>query len=329
MELHTGSGPEPWHEAGGRVFDRWDLWYLVILTADCAGSWAELAARLRERTRGSAGSTSYQQLDWEAKRSQLADLRDRIEQARLDPSVLVAGLAEDRAVLRKARAKLFERAVADGDKTAAMRRTPRWLLEAQALRGEWDRFPVSPARFEPVFAGELGRRDFWTEKGSFDLCDRLEVALGQAGRRCGARPAELLALHRAGLTVLIGAMECVDDSCGVVGDFYGTVLQTYVGLPWPATGIAPEVYYRDLLNLATWEDYGLMFQRLGSLYAALPPEHLPLADATLRQIRSELLRREELGHQAAEALRLRRELHQARPELGPIDDPVPGSGGGG
>ena len=31
---YTGGGLEPWCQAGGHEFTRWDLWYLVVLLRD-------------------------------------------------------------------------------------------------------------------------------------------------------------------------------------------------------------------------------------------------------------------------------------------------------
>ncbi len=139
---------------------------------------------------------------------------------------------------------------------------------------------------------------------------RLEAGLEKEGKRA-VGPAERLALHRAFLTGMIAAMERADDSCGVLGDLFHERLADYFAVPWQETGIAADLYYRDFLEYATWEDYGLLPDRLGPFFERVATEHMAMVDAILRDIREELLAAE-LEYQAEEALTLPGALHVAQ-----------------
>jgi len=76
-------------------------------------------------------------------------IRRRLNEADLDPVSLVGDLVRDKRILRKARMKILKDYVREADKTAAMRKTPRRVLAERTWRGEWDRFSVYPAVFEP------------------------------------------------------------------------------------------------------------------------------------------------------------------------------------
>lgn len=206
-------------------------------------------------------------------------------------------LLGDKRILRKARTKILEQDVREEDKTAAMRDTPRRILFARALRGEWDRFPVSPVVFERVFKDEISRQSFYSEDVTFGLSRRIQAILKKVHHERASSPDAQLALYRAGLTALLDAMDMVDDSSGVFGDLFGAVLKDYLAIPWQNTGIAPEVYYRDFLNFAVWEDYGLTDDEIGSFFGTVPSEHFLLLDTVLLDVYTELLRYEELGYE--------------------------------
>lgn len=319
MILHTGCGLEPWRRVGELELTRWDLWYLMVLVKDCGGSWDDLATRLRSAVKDDLGGFAGR--DWEAKRSHMEALRTKLEAAGIAVGKLLGPLAGSKPVLYKARKKLFGGWLPDSYKTQDMLATPRRRLRALAMRGQWERFPVNPAVYEQVYTGEIGRRSFYGEMASLGLSNRLETRLRRAARERGVAPARLLALYRSGLTVLLEAMErnSIDDSFGVIGDFYQEVLKKYFEVRWGATGIAAEAYYRDFLELATWEDYGFMHEQLGPFFQATQPEHVPLVDSILISIREELLRHEELGYQAERARALLHGLHKIR-ETAPAQD---------
>ena len=309
MDLHTGSGLEDWRTVGKVKLTRWDLWYLMILVRDCGNSWDTLGLHLRKEV--DEELSGFRGLDWEAKRSHMEALRKRLESASADPAKLLGKLVESRPILYKARDRLLKRMVPDAYKTPDMVATPRLWMRGMALRGLWFRFPVSPRSFEKVYASEINQRDFYGETASLRLSDRLEERLKRAAKEVGGDAEKRLALYRAGLTAVLDGVERVDDSFGVIGQFYQDVLSHYFDVPWTRTSIEPEVYYRDFLNLATWEDYGFMHGELAPFFRAVPPDHVPLVETILGSIRKELLLREELTHQVERAGDLLNQLHQS------------------
>ncbi len=107
----------------------------------------------------------------------------------------------------------------------------------------------------------------------------------------------------------------MDDSCGAFGDFYQEVLHGYFEVPWSRTELAPETYYRDLRNLATWEDYGFMHGQLGPFFRAIRPEPVPIAKDAPGSICDEPARYEELAYRAKKAHELLGEL-EAETQVG-------------
>ena len=256
---------------------------------------------------GCTFSTGYSRSDWEAKRPHMEALRERHAAAKVDPSRLLGHLLEARPALvpYKARRKVLQTMVPDPYKTADMVATPRHRLGAIAMRGLWKRFPVDPGLFEPVFATEIHRRKIHVDATLFGLARRMEDRLVRAVRESGRDPGQLPALYRAGLPVLIEGVGYLHDRGGVLAALYRkAVLAPYFEVARAGSGLPPETYYRDFLNLAIWEDSGFLHEELGPFFRAIPPEHVARADAILRPLRRELQGHEELDYPAEAALTL-------------------------
>ena len=212
-------GPEPWRTLDGEAFCFWDLW-LLVLVARAEEDWKALGRDLEERHR--FGETTRR--DTEAKLSQMTDLRQRLERLDQTPRAVLGDLIDDKKLLTKARTKILDQSAEDRYKTDAMRETPRARLSRRALRGHWSGFPVSPSTFESSFASLVGKRAFYPKRASFGLVKKLEQRLDRQEKRLEG--ADKLALYRAFLTVVVEAMERLDDSYGVVGDLYPEQLPT-------------------------------------------------------------------------------------------------------
>jgi hypothetical protein len=146
-------GPEPWREVAGRTWSHWDLWYCLVLVSDFDDDWAAFTEELWRRR-----SPYLLTLDEEAKVSHLDDLRTRLADAGLGAADLVGAAAGDRKLLAKARRKVLDQPLDRGrDLTPAMWATPRERLWCRALRGHWERFPVSPASAHARFADQVAR----------------------------------------------------------------------------------------------------------------------------------------------------------------------------
>ncbi|MGH8901687.1 MAG: hypothetical protein ACRDYA_08370 [Egibacteraceae bacterium] len=301
-------GPETWAEVAGGTWSHWDLWLAAVAVADHDGSLERLVDELYAR-RPAYGSTE----DAEAKSSHVDDLARRLADDGLTPSDLVAHAGSDKTLLRKARRKVLDQALGRRDLTQPMQHTPRMLLQARARRGWWDGFPVSPAGADRLFCREVRRREYYGERASFGLVDRLDklldrqeaAATGDAGR---------LAALRAMLTAGLEAIERTDDSFGVLGDFLGEVLASYVKVPWAPTGMAPDAYYADLCDWLVWEDYGLTLEHETVPYARVRKAHVELVEGLLLDREAEL-RRHRLAYYADEAAVQVAWLHAATKSL--------------
>jgi hypothetical protein len=300
-------GPEEWKTASGIPFSQWDRWVLLVATVEYDGDWEALRQALEKRR----GRSGHQRDDAEAKLSHLKDLRERLVTIEVSARRLLGDDVEDKRIMNKARTKVLEQYVGERDKTKPMWETPRRLLRERALHGNWREFAVSPARFEPVFASVVERRDFYPKRATFSLCRRMESALTKESQELGESPAGRLALHRAFLNGMLSAMDRADDSFGALGELFQWKLPEYFNVPWNETGVAPDVYYRDFLEFATWEDYGLTWHRLGSFFEAVDPAHVETIESSLRALREELLSHS-LGYKAERALTLIGELHVAQ-----------------
>jgi hypothetical protein len=299
-------GTDPWLTIGRTRFLVWDRWFLALLFADHDGAWDALrnAVRSRPRVSGSDGR------DTEAKLSHLVDLQDRWTRLRDASRERLKIDTTDRGLVRRARSKLLDQSVEDYEKTPGMRDTPRLRLERRARRGYWDRFPVNPTTYEPVFDRAIESREFFTEMAALRLASRLESILDRQARRA-TRPVQHLALTRAFLAAVVAAIERADDSCGALGDLAHDRFPDYFKSDWQAAGLPPDVFYRDVLEFAVWDDYGLVPRPLTPFFKRVTKEHVLRVDGILREIRAELLAAD-LDYEAEKALTLRGELHVAK-----------------
>jgi hypothetical protein len=190
-----------------------------------------------------------------------------------------------------------------------MERTPRRVLEQRALTGNWLAFPVSPAPYYAQLRDTVGDGDY-DYSGTSAVVVLLEVAGGAllAGSRTEL---ERLAIHRAMLTVCIGAMEQVDDSLADLAEHFREQERAYLEL-LRAHADAPGLL-RDLLELAIWENYGL-FEGVEDFLSTLPgaERERELAQRELDAIEGEL-RAAELDAQLRRARALQRVLRTPHP----------------
>lgn len=291
-------GPEIWKTVRGVAFTTWDLWLLVLaLTGDEIGL-DGVAAKLRDRFRTPGG---FARDDSEAKLVQLDDLRERLAKLDLEPEDLALREARNQVVVARARKKIFDQNAPAKDYTAAMKVSPRKRLERRAKDGYWKMFPVNPEKYaddlmsivdEYGYCGESqGTRLAW------DLGDRWRTLTTKAGMS----PKNLLALHRAMLTACLTAQEHADDSSGEIGTAFSDAIRQYAVVPWEQARMDPEVFVRDAVEFATWEDYG-QGDALEAIFRKLDKRHGDLAIRIFDETVAELGQYGVLDYQMREAL---------------------------
>jgi hypothetical protein len=302
-------GPEPWQEVAGRTWSHWDLWFCLVLVSEFDEDWAAFSEEVWRRR-----SPYLLTRDEESKVSHLEDLQARLADVGLVAADLVGVAAGDRKLLAKARRKVLDQPLNRGrDLTPAMWATPRERLWCRALRGHWERFPVSPASAHARFADRVARARR-RGRGGYGIAQALQGLLDGQDRRLTGDPAARLALWRGLLTAGIEALGEVRDRDGELAGFLGGWLAAYARLPWQPTGIEAEVYFADLCELCVWENHGLLYQRESAPFAGVGVEHHDLVERLLWSLAAEL-EGHRLGYQAEVAVGLVAYLQAATARL--------------
>lgn len=286
------NGTEQWRELNGVRFCHWDRWLLRLALNEPNGLHS-IAETFRERR-----MSGRSHADAEAMLAQLADLELRLSKLRCEPKDVLDEVERSSKWLHeKAFRRVWHSTIRHA--TEAMMRTPRNVLEARARDGNWSAFPVSPAAYvaklRPIY--QDGYVD-WRAIGTVVLLLRIE------GERMleNATPDVELAVRRGIVGAAIEAMAHADDSGDELGQHFRDAELAYLdhlGDYLERPGIL-----RDLLELATWEDYGL-FHHIDVFLEWLPQRAADVAARELARIITEL-RAAGLDYQLSKAQGLRR-----------------------
>jgi len=279
----------------------WDLWFVLVAARDCEGGLLRLARHLADaRT-----LAFYDRDSIERKQSHLLDLDHRLTSARVTIDQIIAA-AGDLVRTEKRRADKFvlQDSLRERDWSAAMRETSHERRQRCALRGSWPRFPVSPESFAAEIRSNFKTTGFYSENASFGVARKLDRFVERADKLLKkGRFAEAQALLRGWITVVVELIEMADDSCGCIGDSFGTGFKIYLDLPLAETGIEEPVFFTDLLDFLIWEDYGFTWKRTDGYFRKLTPEQADFCIEHLRQ-QIEALSAELLAYQSEKALTL-------------------------
>ncbi len=283
------------------VLTYWDLWFALVAVGDYAGEFGRLAERLKEARIGSFSNDRAA----ERKRCHLRDLEKRLAGAGLTAEDIVAAAGDlARTEIRRARSRVLEHTEREREWSEPMRNTPRKRRLEQALRGYWDRFPVSPEPFAKEIGSHFPARSLYSERASSGLSRTLDRYVVQAETlQKSGEHAEAQALLRGWMTAVVELMGHADDSFGSIGMSFDEGFVAYLKIPPDRTGIAEDVFFPDLLDFLIWEDYGLTDDRIEGYFMGLTPAQADLCIGHLRR-RIEELRADELAYQSEEALTL-------------------------
>ena len=289
----TRNGTELWRDVDGIAFCHWDRWLLRLSLEEPEGL-TSIAREFRRRARG-----QRQQRDVaEAILAQVGDLASRLTRLGRAPADVLEAAERESTWLRD---KAFRRVwhATSIYRTQAMARTPRKMLEARAREGAWDAFPVSP---RPYFArlDALYRGGYFDYRGVGLVVLQLEIE-GDRMLMTATSDDERLAVRRAILGACIEAMAHVDDSGCEFGDHFRDREAQYLDAVRPYVE-RPDIL-RDLLELATWEDYGL-FHHVHAFLGHLSEAAADVAVRDLARLISDL-REAGLDYQLGKARRLR------------------------
>jgi hypothetical protein len=290
----------PTPQGGSLDLSYWDLWFALVAVKDFGGDLDRLAARIKE-PRG----FSYSRYSIERKRWHLRDLRRRLEEASVTPKQIVdAACALAKTEKRRALTKVMEPCDREREWSEPMRSTPRSRRYPLALRGYWDRFPVSPQPYYETIRSHYQSRGFYSESMSFRIARTLDRYAEKARTLLAeGKAAQAQALLRAWMTVIIELMEQADDSSGSIAMSFDEGFRAYLKIPLEPTGIDESVFYPDLLDFLIWEDYGLTDDGIEGYFRGLNDRQ---ADLCIEHLRHEVaaLRDDDLEYQSEEALTL-------------------------
>jgi len=277
----------------------WDLWFALVADADFEGSWERFVEHLRLQ-KNQGGSRRLAEL----KLSHLRELERRLWQADVTISAIVAQVDQLPVELRRARNQILTREPREYEWSDAMRHPPRQRHYAYALRGFWPCFPVSPASYAERLASQFHTRRWFSENQSFGLARKLDAFLDDVASLIPqAQYAQVHAMLRAFLTVVIELMAVADDSFGCLGDSFRDGFAKYLAMPRDETGIDATVFFHDLLTLLIWENYGLTYEQTEGYFAGLTPDEGDLCIAYVQQ-QMQALQADDLDYQYEEALTL-------------------------
>ncbi len=279
----------------------WDLWFALVAAQDCAGDFDRLAEMVKERKNG----FSINPRGAERKRCHLRDLKERLVRANLTAEHVVAAAGDlARTESRRAHSRVLEHTDREREWSEPMRNSPRSRRTEQALRGYWDRFPVSPRPFAKEIGAHFRAKTFYSKGTTSGVSRTLDgyVAQAETLQKAG-KSAEAQALLRGWMTVIIELMGHADDSYGSIGMSFGEGFAAYLAIPLAKTGIDEAAFFHDLLDFLIWEDYGLTDTRTDGYFEGLRPDQADLCIGHLRQ-RIEELRTDDLEYQSEKALTL-------------------------
>ena len=276
----------------------WDLWFLLVAVQMHGGDLDRLASWIKE-DRG----FYYDRRSVERKRCHIRDLKRRLEEASVTPTDLVRA-AGDLAKTEKKRAikKVSESIHREREFSEPMKNTPRERGLAHALRGYWDKFPVSPKSYARNISAHFRSKTFYTKNATFGIARTLDESVEEAKKLLEAgKAAQAQALLRGLMTVIVELMAKADDSFGSIGMSFKEGFAVYLKIRPDQTGIDEPVFFNDLLNFLIWEDYGLTDKGIEGYFRGL---NEPQADLCVEHLRHEIasLREDDLDYQSEEAL---------------------------
>ncbi|MBI3555774.1 MAG: hypothetical protein HY074_05895 [Deltaproteobacteria bacterium] len=172
-----------------------------------------------------------------------------------------------------------------------MLRSPRRLLEKEAMRGMWPRLPFDPTpiaeTLRPLFIPKK-KSGYFPKGTTFALSRRVEKAmtkeLSKSDGLAMNHRAHRYAIHRAALT-LFHEEHHWDDSYGVMGDLAKQWVDALLSVTADDLCLDPRVFLKDLLMFLCWENYGLTDDDVTSTYIRrLPEEERVLAFEILADV---------------------------------------------
>jgi hypothetical protein len=231
----------------------WDLWFSSVAVQMHDGDLDRLANHIKQE-RG----FHYDRRSVEQKRCHIRDLKRRLDEANMIPADIILA-APDLAKTEKGRAitRVVEPIHREREFSEPMKNTPRERRYPLALRGYWEKFPLSPESSAKKVGAHFRSKTFYSENASFRIARILDGYVEDAKKLLASgKAAQAQALLRGWMTAIVVLIEKADDSCGCIGMSFDEGFTAYLKIPLDQTGIDEQVFFTDLLDFMIWEDYG-------------------------------------------------------------------------
>lgn len=279
----------------------WDVWYALLAKTEFNSDLDRLGRQLREM-RGSCSSSEAVN----RKLSHLRNLQLRLAEAGICLADVLDAIPPElaRAESRRAHGRILKHNQRSYELSEPMRTLPAERLCDIALRGMWAHFPVSPTPYYERLRAKFNWRRFHEGNASWGLARQLDAETATAAKLANkGKSAEAFAVLRSVLTVAIKLTDVADDSFGCIGMSFQSAFEDYLDFPRNKTGIAPEAFLTDLLELLIFEDVGFTHDQTDGFFAHLPREE---ADFCLTYLRGRIpaLMAFDLDYQADKTLTL-------------------------
>ncbi|SFV66740.1 hypothetical protein MNB_SV-12-1854 [hydrothermal vent metagenome] len=272
----------------------WDLWIAILVNNRFNNKWEDLITYLRKN------HSHYHDDDCEGIIAHIEHLHNKLSHKGLTFADILIDIDNDlmKKQEKKAKSKIIKFSFRDGEKSDWMYQTPRNIFYKEALYGHWDIFPINPKQEVEALQKKFKTKSFYTEDQSFALEDKLTSYIEKKEKK--ASLAELFALYRAFLSVILENINNIDDSYGVIGDLTGDVFKGYLELDWRELSIDTSEYLNDIIKYIIWEDYGLTYEIYPILFTKLTKAEIKIAKSIL-QSEQKKLAKYHLDYQAKEA----------------------------
>jgi hypothetical protein len=271
----------------------WDLWCLITARHQCQSDLKALRAFLMNRRLNDRfWSFSCKEL--------VEDLITLVDDLKL--RIISVGSVEE--ILSVIPERLIKKETQKGIKNITgtgtyyppsepMLRSPRRLLEKEALRGMWPKLPYDPTpiaeKLRPVFLPPP-KPGYFSKGMTFALSRRVEKAVARLFKEADRSDipvhprAYRYAVHRAALT-LFQEEHHWDDSYGVMGDLAKEWWRDLFTITADDLCLEPYIFLKDLLMFSCWEVYGVSEEKQVAAYISkLSADEQELATSILNDI---------------------------------------------
>lgn len=286
----------------------WDLWVAILLDRKFDNKWDLMVNYLYNN------HSHYSSGNCEAMVTHIHHLRDELSSKGLEAYELIVGLDGDflKKQTLKATKKVIDLNFQNKEKSEWMHCTPRKMCIDNALQGSWHKFPINPKKHADALRKKFKKKTMYTKGQTSALYDKLYAYIEKYETKVSL--AELLALYRAFLSVILENMENIDDSYGYIGDLSVEVFRKYLELDWRQLPIESQDYFIDIIKYVIWEDYGLTYEIYPLMFDSLTESESIKAESILKVERNELIEFH-FEYQAENALTILGSLYEKNNEF--------------